>query len=278
MKETAIINFLYSTIPGRGCLKILTQPWFSKCCSLYLDSHTSAWMVPFFIKKYQIDMREYSLGPYHSFNDFFTRKRQDKLLKYEEDQLVSPCDGWPSIHKISSDKIFKIKNATYDISQLLRDPMLADKYSNGLCFIFRMTPQHYHRYSYSCSGEASATRRIKGILHCVRPIAYGSRSVYTENCRAYEIIRSQKFGDVIQMEVGALMIGKICNHPHKMYVEGLQEKGFFAFGGSTIIILLQADKIIINDKIKDAFFKEISVRQAYTLGYMSGRECGDQNE
>ena len=220
MKETAIINFLYSTIPGRGCLKILTQPWFSKCCSLYLDSHTSAWMVPFFIKK----------------------------------------------------------NATYDISQLLRDPMLADKYSNGLCFIFRMTPQHYHRYSYSCSGEASATRRIKGILHCVRPIAYGSRSVYTENCRAYEIIRSQKFGDVIQMEVGALMIGKICNHPHKMYVEGLQEKGFFAFGGSTIIILLQADKIIINDKIKDAFFKEISVRQAYTLGYMSGRECGDQNE
>ncbi len=71
MKETAIINFLYSTIPGRGCLKVLTQPWFSKWCSLFLDSRASAWMVPFFIKKYQIDMREYSLGPYHSFNDFF---------------------------------------------------------------------------------------------------------------------------------------------------------------------------------------------------------------
>ncbi len=209
---------------------------------------------------------------------FFTRKRQDKLLKYEEDQLISPCDGWLSIHKISSDKIFKIKNATYDISQLLRDPTLANKYINGFCLIFRMTPQHYHRYSYSCSGEASATRQINGILHCVRPIAYGSRPVYTENCRSYEIIRSSKFGDVVQMEVGALMIGKICNYPHKMYVEGLQEKGFFAFGGSTIIILLQANKITISNKLEDAFYKEIPVHQADILGYAPGRECGNQNE
>lgn len=43
------------------------------------------------------------------------------------------------------------------------------------------------------------------------------------------------------MEVGALMVGKIVNHKESCPVVRGEEKGFFEFGGSTILLLLQKD-------------------------------------
>jgi len=45
------------------------------------------------------------------------------------------------------------------------------------------------------------------------------------------------------MEVGALMVGKIENRPVMSHVRRGQEKGNFAFGGSTIIYMTQKDKV-----------------------------------
>ncbi|MEE0511935.1 MAG: phosphatidylserine decarboxylase [Peptococcaceae bacterium] len=272
MKESIVVNFLYRTILGRFFLKFLTQPCVSRQMTRFLDSKISAWMIPFFIKKHQIDMSQYPSTRYQSFNAFFTRKRCK--IYFEEKQnnfLYSPCDGWLSIYRIEPSNIFKIKRAKYSVQQLLRDSNLADKYTNGFCYIFRLTPQHYHRYNYVCSGKTSATRQINGILHCVRPVAYGRRPVYTENSRSYEIIHSNVFGDIIQMEVGALMIGKICNFPHELYVNGGQEKGFFSFGGSTIILLVQKEKINIPNELTPAFYQEIPIRQDDIIGYIQPR-------
>ena len=42
---------------------------------------------------------------------------------------------------------------------------------------------------------------------------------------------------MLQVEVGALMVGKIHNHPVQRFSR-LQEKGYFEFGGSTILLLV----------------------------------------
>lgn len=51
------------------------------------------------------------------------------------------------------------------------------------------------------------------------------------------------------MEVGALLVGKIENHSGAAYVQRGQEKGNFAFGGSTIILMTQKNRVISDEDI-----------------------------
>ena len=96
----------------------------------------------------------------------------------------------------------------YSVQSLLRDSKLADRYNGGVALIIRLSVDDYHRYSYPCSGVKSHNRKIKGVLHTVNPVVSKYLPVYLENSREYCMIRSPKFGDIIQMEVGALMVGK----------------------------------------------------------------------
>jgi len=51
------------------------------------------------------------------------------------------------------------------------------------------------------------------------------------------------------MEVGALLVGKIVNHPAISRVKRGQEKGYFQFGGSTVIMMLKKDVALIDTDI-----------------------------
>ena len=53
------------------------------------------------------------------------------------------------------------------------------------------------------------------------------------------------------MEVGALLVGKIVNHHGKAKVKRGQEKGYFQFGGSTVVVLVEKDRIIIDEDIME---------------------------
>lgn len=102
----------------------------------------------------------------------------------------------------------------------------------------------YHRYIYVDSGRESVRRRIPGVLHTVNPAANDVYSIYKENTREYSLMKSEHFGTLLMMEVGALMVGKIENHPVCDHVDRGQEKGNFAFGGSTIIYMTQKGCVV----------------------------------
>ena len=56
-------------------------------------------------------------------------------------------------------------------------------------------------------------------------------------------MHTDNFGDVVQIEFGAMMVGKICNyHREYNFIKG-EEKGMFKFGGSTIVQLFEKDRI-----------------------------------
>ncbi|MCR4591228.1 MAG: phosphatidylserine decarboxylase [Lachnospiraceae bacterium] len=242
MKESRAILFLYRTVPGRILLKVLVNPYLSMAASVFLSSKISAFLIPGFVRKNKIDLKQYVVpkGGYRSFNDFFTRRRRSKLCLEPKPELMSPCDGFLTIKKINSDAIFQIKHSSYSIESLLRDKTAADDFAGGMAFIFRLTPAHYHRYVFCADGNIIAKRKIKGVLHCVRPAALERYPVFTENSREYVVIENKKLGKIIQMEVGAMLVGKITNHltsePGQMAAGG-EEKGYFEYGGSTIIVL-----------------------------------------
>ena len=249
-KETVTIRILYGTIIGRAVLKILSRPFLSRCVGAFLNSGLSRWMVPLFIKKHHIDMDGYEKKKYISFNDFFTRRRRADCTDITPDHLISPCDGYLSVYPVDEKQTWRIKHVEYNLEKLLGSRELADHFSGGTCMIFRLTPQNYHRYCYVCSGERGVSKAIRGRLHCVRPAAYTSCPVFMENSREYTEIHTQRFGDMIQMEIGALLVGKIHNHYRKGKIihQGM-EKGYFEFGGSTIVVLVQEGRVNVNRQI-----------------------------
>lgn len=254
MKETFILRFLYGTALGRMALKLLVQPEISEAAGRYLSSGASKWLVSYYIRKYQIDMRDIDIpqGGFSSFNDFFTRKRSTECFDVSYGHLISPCDGFLSFVKIRENTVFDIKSTCFTLEDLLQDHELAEQFRDGSALIFRLTPANYHRYCYAESGKILLHRRIQGRLHCVRPIALRAVPVFAQNSREYQVLQTEKFGAVVQMEIGALLVGKIRNSkllPGCDHVQKGEEKGYFEFGGSTIVILLGKNEACPNENL-----------------------------
>ncbi len=244
MKDSLALRFLYGTLPGRAVLKLLVRPGVSKAAGAFLASGASGWIVPLFIRKNRIDMRGVEIPPggFSSFNDFFIRKRKGAVPADKRESLICPCDGFLSCEKIREDTELCVKHTRFSVADLLKDARLAEDYRGGTALIFRLTPVHYHRYCYAAAGRIRRYRRIAGVLHCVRPVALRTCPVFAQNSREYQVIETEQFGRVVQMEVGALLVGKIRNHPVTAKTNRVfagQEKGYFEFGGSTVILLLQ---------------------------------------
>lgn len=262
MQESRTIRFLYGTALGRLCLKPLVRPGLSRVAGHFLSSPLSRPMVSRFIRKNGVDMRPYPRQKYRSFNDFFTRERENAI---DDAPLISPCDGFLSAYPIDQDSVFHIKHVDYSLAQLLDDPALAAHYEGGTCLIFRLTPRHYHRYCFCCDGVQESQRTIRGKLHCVRPIAYTATPVFIQNCREYALLHTPRLGKVVQMEIGALLVGKISNHPVDGPACRGQEKGYFEFGGSTIMVLLEKGRLGLDPRLNTATEKDVRYGQKLTL-------------
>ncbi len=244
MGDTLLLRFLYRTAPGRVVLKVLVSPWVSKAAGRFLNSGASRPLVPYYIAKYHIDMRGIDVpeNGFASFNAFFTRSRRAHKRSARPDCLISPCDGFLSCMTIRRDTLLDVKHTKFTLQSLLQDDALAENFVNGTALIFRLTPANYHRYSYAADGSVCWNKKIPGVLHCVRPVATCTVPVFTENSREYQVIDTDRFGRMVQMEVGALLVGKITNDPQfdaESIVWAGDEKGYFEFGGSTIILLFQ---------------------------------------
>ncbi len=240
-----LLGFLYHTRPGRILLRPLCSRRLSALCGKLLDSSVSRLLIPAFTRACHIDPSCFQMDRITSFNDFFCRKIKPELRPIDRDpsHLIAPCDGLLSVYPIQEGLVIPVKQTSFSMDRLLRDPALARHYQDGYCFVFRLCVDHYHRYCYADSGRKSANRFLPGVLHTVRPIALEQDPVFTENCREYTLIRTARFGTLLQMEVGAMLVGRICNYEGAATVTRGSEKGTFQYGGSTVILLVENAKI-----------------------------------
>ncbi len=273
-RESLAIRFLYGTALGRMCLKALVRPGFSQHMAKLLNASVSRVLIRPYIRRHHILMDGYERKNYRCFNDFFTRRRKQEALRIdmEPSHLISPCDSLLTAYPITQDRRFTIKRCTYSLEELLRDRLLAQRYTGGLCLIFRLTPHHYHRYCYIDDGRKGENFSVPGVLHSVRPMCCGTEPVYVQNQREYTVMDTVHFGKVIQVEVGALMVGRIRNAQGPGRIVRGQEKGYFEFGGSTIILLLEPGVVKLEEQIlrRTARGQEYPVRQGQQIGQALG--------
>ncbi len=252
-KETphGLLRFIYQNFFGRMILSILIKPVVSKLAGCFLSTSLSCKLIPWFIKKNNIDMEDYPKVEYKSFNDFFTRhiKMSTRSVDMRNDHFISPCDAKLSIYKIDEKSLFHIKGSMYSVASLLKSDILAQKYQGGYCLIFRLSVDDYHRYCYIDDGRKSKNIFIPGKLHTVQPIAIEKVNIFKENSREYTVCYTDHFDEVIYVEVGAMLVGKIANrHQEYHFVRG-EEKGHFEFGGSTIVLLVKKNQVEFDEEI-----------------------------
>lgn len=270
-KEKWGIRVLYETRFGRLSLKVLIKPSISKIASKLLNSSVSILAINLFVKKHKINIDEYEPVKYQSFNDFFTRKIKHEMRPIDKNKkhLISPCDGKLSIYEIDEHSTFLIKQSRYSVNDLIQNKPLAKGFEGGYCLAFRLEPKDYHRYCYLDDGIKGKNLVIPGKLHSVKPICIRNYPVYKQNCREYTILETMNWGSVVQIEIGALFVGKISNFHESCCFQKGEEKGMFEFGGSTIVLLMKKNMVILDDDIisnsKEGF--ETVVKMGEQIGH-----------
>lgn len=255
------MRFAYENPVGRALTKaVLCRSFVSDLYAAWQKSRLSKGKVRKFIAQYHISLEDCTAQEFPNFNAFFTRQRKNYVNQTAKKELPAIADSKLTALPIDKNRVFTVKGVPYTAAELLENEKLAAEYAGGICMIFRLSPDDYHRYVYPDGGTQEKTVAIKGVLHSVNPIA-GSLGVYRRNARRYTVLHTAHFGDIVQMEVGALLVGKICNHNETAgSFAKLQEKGYFEYGGSTVILLLKKDAVTVDADILQYSAKGIETK------------------
>ena len=247
----AFIKLLYQSAAGKLLSPIFANKLLSKAYGHLQSSMVTQLKVPKFVKNFNIDLNEYEAGSvevdnkelsYKNFNEFFIRKFKKGKRKFVQDSNVLPacCEArYFGYDKIDDDVLVPVKGKYLNATQLIGDAEKAKPFEGGSLVIARLCPVDYHRYHYPDSGKTIESFPIHGQFHSVNPIALKNRpEIFIANERRVSILETKNFGKLAYIEVGAAMVGKIIqsHNEDKSFRRG-QEKGYFLFGGSTVIVI-----------------------------------------
>lgn len=268
-----IMRFLYGTWIGKLTLfALFKRKFLSAWGGKFMNSKRSIKKISPFIDEYKINMSEFIVPQkgFKHFNDFFYRKINPKFRPIGRG-IVSPADGRVlAFQTLSDSQKFFIKDSPFDLKSFLNNNSLAKKFEGGSMLIVRLAPVDYHRYHFSVDGKVSENFKIKGDYFSVSPIALRkSLNIFLQNKREYVIIENDQIGKVLHMDVGATMTGSIIQTfiPNQEIKKG-EEKGYFAFGGSTIVLLFEPSRIKFSQDLIENTSKgfETYIKMGETIG------------
>lgn len=224
---------------------------------------TKAKVVPF-ISKYGLDPAEFADAPdsYATFNEFFYRKLKPEARPIADNAAVFPADGRHfGFQKASDIKGVFVKGQNFDLGKLLADDSLAAKYSDGSLVLSRLCPVDYHRFHFPAAGTPGEVTMINGPLFSVSPIALRRRLSYLwENKRTITKLETPDLGTVLLLEIGATCVGSILQTftPGKPVAKG-EEKGYFAFGGSSTITIFEPGAITLAPDLVECSSRQVEL-------------------
>ncbi|WP_407371784.1 phosphatidylserine decarboxylase [Carnobacterium sp.] len=262
--QAAWLKRLYQTKWGNVLLSTVTSPLFSIIWTAIDHTRLSKNKIASFVKEYDITLSNYESEDYNSFAAFFIRKlKAENLQVSPSNRVCAVAQAKLLVVPIQSNQTFIIKGQKYRLEDILQDRSSADYYEDGTLFIYRLAADDYHRYLASETGTVIHRRKIRGKLHTVREIAQKQFQLFKENKRAYCLIETKKLGTIMQMEVGALLVGKIYNQPFDNYQRG-KEKGWFSLGGSTILVAYPKDTVTVDPDIRH--YSSLTIETQVTIG------------
>ena len=245
--------WLYNNPVGEATLWALAKR--KVVSSIYgnmMDRPSSAKKIQPFVEEFDINLSIAQKQEFISFNDFFTRKLtlDSRPIDTSSNIVVSPADGKILAYANIGNSDFIIKGYSFDVFSFLNNSDLAQKYQEGTLVIIRLAPVDYHRFHFPISGSVSTITRIDGDYYSVNPFALRKMAeIFWLNKREYTIISNPLFGEVVMAEVGATMVGSIEQTYKGSFFNKGEEKGYFKFGGSTVVLLFEKNKINIDDDL-----------------------------
>ncbi len=244
---SAALRLLYDSRWGGPLRALAVRPLVSELAALPRRGSRSARDIAPFCADYGVAVDDFVRPPggWASFADFFVRDwvAGARPLPDDPDVLLSPADAKLLVVPLGADPGLVVKEVAYRLEDLLGDAALAARFAGGWAFVLRLTVDDAHRYVHAASGTCRGHRRLGGVLHTVGPRA-GRRPVLAQNRREYAVVDTDRFGTLVQAEIGAILVGRIRNHACRGDVRRGSEKGRFELGGSTVVLLCEAGRVI----------------------------------
>jgi phosphatidylserine decarboxylase len=271
------LNWLYNNPVGELSLEAFVKrkalsDWYGN----KMDSPESVNKIDEFVSSYNIDLSEAKKQEFTSFNDFFYRELKPGARPFNTDSnvVISPADGKIFAYDNITNQDFIVKGYRFNLSEYLQDTSLYNIYKNGSLVIVRLCPTDYHRFHFPVSGTIISHRKIKGDLYSVSPIALRKKAkLICMNKRENTVIETKQFGKILYSEVGATMVGSIIQTYTNNNIKKGQEKGYFEFGGSTVILIFEKGKIKIDEDLLENTIKGIET--AVLMGVQIGVKNDD---
>ncbi|KAL4078811.1 phosphatidylserine decarboxylase-domain-containing protein [Scleroderma yunnanense] len=227
------------------------------------DSPESVENIPSFIKTYNIQLDELlepDIRKYNTFNEFFYRKLKKDARPVENPDdpkgFCSAADSRLVVYQtVDLAEKFWIKGDEFSVPSLLgldpTDPH-CQSLSGGSLAIFRLAPADYHRFHSPADGTViSEPRDIPGQYYTVNPQAVNEPKldVFTRNKRSVLLLEHEiSKQPVAIVAVGALLVGSIV-WTHDKQVKRGDEIGYFAYGGSTLVVVFPPGVIEFDDDL-----------------------------
>lgn len=253
------IRALYETSLGQKISDVISHPIFSKMYGAYQDSSFSRTGITPFIEHFHIQMEEFEKGPFKSFNEFFKRGflPGKRTFTSQPHELPAFAEGrYLGFDKVTPESRFPVKGDFLTATDLLQNHEKAKPFEGGPVIIARLCPVDYHRFHFPDDGEIIERWNIEGGLQSVNPIALKAKNaILITNERQVSILKTKNFGLMAYIEVGALLVGKIVQSYKGSHFKRGDEKGYFLFGASTVIVLGEPGKFSIDKTILENSLK-----------------------
>jgi phosphatidylserine decarboxylase len=256
--EKDLMEFLYGSRLGFFITELLFKHrWATDLYARLQHGPGSKPKIRKFVESHGVNLHdlERPIESFNTFNEFFIRRLKASARPIDLDpmSLISIADCRLSVYPIREDAVYPVKAGSFTIARLLDDEEIAAAYTGGLCLIFRLAPVDYHRFAYVDDCEQSAVVAINGFYRSVHPLSLRKmKAIFTENRREYCVLKTANFGEVAHIDVGATAVGRIVqHHPGGGRFARGEEKGYFEFGGSTVILLLRPGAAKIDDDIAE---------------------------
>ena len=271
----SLLHWLYATATGRLFFRtFLNRPFCSRLVGRWQQSAWTRRQIRPFAERYRIDLEELELplDHYRNFNDFFIRRLKPQARPCDPDptRLCSPADGkvlvYPRLDPVDR---LPVKSCAFTVDSLLGEIVDPAPYRGGAALVVRLAPYDYHRFHFPADGQAAPAAMVAGGYHSVNPLALERvPDIFHRNRRAICQLDTPHFGKIACVEVGALNVASIV----QTYAPGPcargGEKGYFQFGGSTIVLLFAPGTVAFDDDLvtDSAAGLEVHVRTGAGVG------------
>jgi phosphatidylserine decarboxylase len=268
----------YESKPHRSVVQWITSsPTIDWLIAAYQNTGFSARKIEPFIRKYNIDMSEFEPGPFESYAAFFERRflPGKRTFPSQDEEMGAFAEArYFAWEQLAAGQHFPVKGSSLDAKTLLGSASRAEGFEGGPVMLARLSPVDYHHLHYVDDGITLETDRLGSKLWTVNPNALQNQpDILFRNERSVQILRTEHFGKVAMVEIGALTVGRIVQqHDTRKPFKRGDEKASFRFGGSAVAFFGEPGKWLPSeDLLKQT---QAGVETLVRLGEVIARRTG----